>query len=180
MSDTPITDKIIADADACPETRVVFLVKHLANQCKAFERSAALSHSVTPIEMHPDMVELVMELAEGKRRATADEWNSVLGFAVQHASRAIVRSTPTPYVLASEEQGAFREALKRSTTPVSSTAPANADYPITDAHLSHLNLPNGGKVGIPDVTVMLLRQLEWKLQRAEARLSARGEKTDGK
>ena len=38
MSDTPITDKIIADADACPETRIVFLIKHLANQCKSFER----------------------------------------------------------------------------------------------------------------------------------------------
>lgn len=43
MSDTPITDKIIADADACPETRVVFLIKHLANQCKAFERAALSS-----------------------------------------------------------------------------------------------------------------------------------------
>ena len=38
MSDTPITDKIITDADATPETRVVFLIKHLANQCKTFER----------------------------------------------------------------------------------------------------------------------------------------------
>ena len=36
--ETPITSKIIADADACPETRIVFLIKHLANQCKAFER----------------------------------------------------------------------------------------------------------------------------------------------
>lgn len=40
-SKTPITDKIIADADACPETRVVFLIKHLANQCKEFEREVA-------------------------------------------------------------------------------------------------------------------------------------------
>lgn len=37
-SDTPITDKIIADADACPETRIVFLIKHLANKCREFER----------------------------------------------------------------------------------------------------------------------------------------------
>ena len=37
--DTPITNKIIDDADACPETRVVFLIKHLANQCRAFERA---------------------------------------------------------------------------------------------------------------------------------------------
>ena len=40
-SDTPITDKIIADADATPETRIVFLIKHLANQSKAFERQLA-------------------------------------------------------------------------------------------------------------------------------------------
>ena len=37
--DTPITNKIIDDADDCPETRVVFLIKHLANQCRAFERA---------------------------------------------------------------------------------------------------------------------------------------------
>ena len=37
--DTPITNKIIDDADACPETRVVFLIKHLVNQCRAFERA---------------------------------------------------------------------------------------------------------------------------------------------
>ena len=49
MSDTPITDKIIADADSCPETRVVFLIKHLANQCKAFER-ASRSSTVAPSE----------------------------------------------------------------------------------------------------------------------------------
>ena len=48
MSDTPITDKIIADADATPETRIVFLIKHLANQCKAFERAAALSEIREP------------------------------------------------------------------------------------------------------------------------------------
>ena len=45
MSDTPITDKIIADADATPEARIVFLIKHLANQCKAFERQLAVSHT---------------------------------------------------------------------------------------------------------------------------------------
>ena len=37
MSATPITDKIIEDADACPETRIVFLIKHLANKCREFE-----------------------------------------------------------------------------------------------------------------------------------------------
>ena len=38
MSATPITDKIIEDADACPETRIVFLIKHLANKCREFEK----------------------------------------------------------------------------------------------------------------------------------------------
>ena len=38
MSATPITDKIIEDADACPETRIVFLIKNLANKCREFER----------------------------------------------------------------------------------------------------------------------------------------------
>lgn len=37
MSRTPITDKIIADANACPETRIAFLIKHLANKCMEFE-----------------------------------------------------------------------------------------------------------------------------------------------
>lgn len=46
--ETPITSKIIADADACPETRVIFLIKHLANQCKAFERQIALSPLAAP------------------------------------------------------------------------------------------------------------------------------------
>ena len=36
--ETPITNQIIADADANPETRIVFLIKRLANQCKEFER----------------------------------------------------------------------------------------------------------------------------------------------
>ena len=53
MSDTPITDKIIADADSCPETRVVFLIKHLANQCKAFER-ASRSSTVAPVCWYRD------------------------------------------------------------------------------------------------------------------------------
>ena len=38
MNASPITDKIIADADACPETRIVFLIKNLANKCNEFER----------------------------------------------------------------------------------------------------------------------------------------------
>ena len=49
MSDTPITDKIIADADATPETRIVFLIKRLANQCKSFERERR-SETATPSE----------------------------------------------------------------------------------------------------------------------------------
>jgi hypothetical protein len=36
----------------------------------------------------------------------------------------------------------------------------HADTPRTNAHLSHLNLPDGRKVGIPDQTVALLRELE--------------------
>lgn len=40
--DTPITNKIIADADAHPETRVVFLIKSLVNKCREFERDLAL------------------------------------------------------------------------------------------------------------------------------------------
>lgn len=41
------------------------------------------------------------------------------------------------------------------------TAPASpAATPRTDAHLSHLNLPDGRKVGIPDETVKLLKTLE--------------------
>lgn len=37
---------------------------------------------------------------------------------------------------------------------------ATLDTPRTNAHLSHLNLPGGGKVGLPDQTVALLRELE--------------------
>lgn len=37
-SDTPRTDALIAAADACPETRVVFLIKNLANLAKDLER----------------------------------------------------------------------------------------------------------------------------------------------
>lgn len=40
MSDTPRTDAVIAAADACPETRVVFLIKNLANLAKQLEREA--------------------------------------------------------------------------------------------------------------------------------------------
>lgn len=39
--DTPITNKIIADADACPETRIRFLIKTLVNKCREFERAQA-------------------------------------------------------------------------------------------------------------------------------------------
>lgn len=35
--------------------------------------------------------------------------------------------------------------------------------PRTDEHLAHLNLPDGRKMGIPDQTVALLRQLEREL-----------------
>lgn len=42
MSDTPITDKIISDSDASPETPIVFLIKHLTNKCKEFERAVVL------------------------------------------------------------------------------------------------------------------------------------------
>jgi hypothetical protein len=35
---TPRTDAIIAAADACPETRIVFLIKNLANLAKDLER----------------------------------------------------------------------------------------------------------------------------------------------
>lgn len=38
MSDTPRTDAIIAAADACPETRIVFLIHQLANLAKDLER----------------------------------------------------------------------------------------------------------------------------------------------
>lgn len=41
MSDTPRTDAIIAAADACPETRVVFLIHQLANLAKDLERRLA-------------------------------------------------------------------------------------------------------------------------------------------
>lgn len=34
------------------------------------------------------------------------------------------------------------------------------ETPRTDSHLAHLNLPDGRKVGIPNETVALLRQLE--------------------
>lgn len=37
-SDTPRTDAVIAAADACPETRVVFLIHQLANLAKDLER----------------------------------------------------------------------------------------------------------------------------------------------
>jgi hypothetical protein len=38
MSETPRTDALIAAADACPETRMVFLIKNLANLAKDLER----------------------------------------------------------------------------------------------------------------------------------------------
>lgn len=51
-STTPITDKIISDADANPATRMVFLIKHLANQCKSFEREiSALGRIYTKADM---------------------------------------------------------------------------------------------------------------------------------
>ena len=37
QSKTPITDKIIFDAGECPESRIIFLIKLLANKCKEFE-----------------------------------------------------------------------------------------------------------------------------------------------
>jgi hypothetical protein len=37
-SATPRTDALIAAADACPETRLVFLIKNLANLAKDLER----------------------------------------------------------------------------------------------------------------------------------------------
>jgi hypothetical protein len=42
-----------------------------------------------------------------------------------------------------------------------------SETPETDAHLSHLNLPDGNKVGIPIETVALLKKLERRLSLAE-------------
>lgn len=39
-------------------------------------------------------------------------------------------------------------------------APSEGPTPETEAHLEHLNLPNGTKVGIPTITTDLLRKLE--------------------
>ncbi len=44
-----------------------------------------------------------------------------------------------------------------------------SDTPRTDEHLSHLNLPDGNKIGIPIETVALLRQLERELTQAQAK-----------
>lgn len=35
-----------------------------------------------------------------------------------------------------------------------------SDTPRTDAHLAHLNLPDGRKIGLPDATVEFMFQLE--------------------
>ena len=39
-----------------------------------------------------------------------------------------------------------------------------SETPRTDAHLAHLNLPDGRKIGIPNETVALLRDLEHELR----------------
>lgn len=55
------------------------------------------------------------------------------------------------------------------------TAPLSAvagNTPRTDAHLSHLNLPDGRKVGIPNETVELLRQLERELEHEKLRVKS--------
>lgn len=77
MNDTPITDKIIADADACPETRVVFLIKNLANKCKEFERAS----TVAAAGLKPGLLEatrqVVDEIATERQRQQDDEgWDT--------------------------------------------------------------------------------------------------------
>jgi len=47
-----------------------------------------------------------------------------------------------------------------------------SDTPITDEHLNWLNLPDGRKVGIPDQTVDLLKDMERKLAAALSKLEA--------
>ena len=57
--DTPITNKIIDDADAYPETRVVFLINNLANKCREFERRLALAEGAAPQDDVPLRCEVV-------------------------------------------------------------------------------------------------------------------------
>lgn len=47
-----------------------------------------------------------------------------------------------------------------------------SDTPRTDAHLSHLNLSDGRKIGIPDQTLDLMRHMERELAEARAEVSA--------
>jgi hypothetical protein len=49
-------------------------------------------------------------------------------------------------------------------------AAPESETPETDAHLSHLNLPDGNKVGIPIETVALLKSLERRLSLAQAEI----------
>ena len=79
MSATPITDKIIEDADACPETRIVFLIKNLANKCREFERmynAALVCAGVAPKIWRAAERELQTPSAEAV--AAAKEWLPVL------------------------------------------------------------------------------------------------------
>ena len=50
--DTPITNKIIDDAGANPETRITFLIKHLANKCREFERALGESAAQVSALVH--------------------------------------------------------------------------------------------------------------------------------
>ncbi len=111
---------------------------------------------------------------------TCDSPAAHLHPAVQHEGECQICNDPwhtatadTDSSAGEQEGGTEQSALQaqaQQMPPGTATPPSAGPTPRTDAHLAHLNLADGRKVGIPDETVNLLLQLERELVAANAKL----------
>ncbi len=110
--------------------------------------------------------EVLAEGALADAEEAVSDHHAGLREAIYEFRKRAERAKAAPSTVASTNaapQGAGLTVSNPASTDETSSPAGAAPTPRTDAHLAHLNLPDGRKVGIPNETLDLLRQLEREL-----------------
>ncbi len=110
--------------------------------------------------------EVLAEGALADAEEAVSDHHAGLREAIYEFRKRAERAKAAPSTVASTNaapQGAGLTVSNPASTDETSSPAGAAPTPRTDAHLAHLNLPDGRKVGIPNEALDLLRQLEREL-----------------